>query len=216
MREQTYTIDTLLDSLYTDHITPCLMSCDPAARRQEWRCPSIRIPGKIFCLSASTFRACPQNKQEGAYIQLASAHTRPRLYCDIDGVLFGDYGGSYELRPGVVSFLRWCVFRFDCFWLTGWPQERIAQLMELLYAPDLLNHFRYQEWDREKLGAITAGTPAVWIDDQIDDDLEVEVAMRGVTAIAVEPLGRNQLVVVKLQLRRYLIDHGYADGEEVP
>ncbi len=45
---------------------------------------------------------------------------RPLLYLDVDGVLFGLYGGRFQLRPDVVGFLVRRTRHFDCRWLTCW------------------------------------------------------------------------------------------------
>jgi len=53
--------------------------------------------------------------------------TKPILYIDVDGVLFGLYGEptAFQLRPGVNSFLTWADEMFVCKWLTCWGQERL-------------------------------------------------------------------------------------------
>ena len=55
------------------------------------------------------------------------------LFIDIDGVLFGEYDGYYQLRPGVSSFFVWAQPRFRCEFLTCWSWFRVQSLLELLY-----------------------------------------------------------------------------------
>jgi hypothetical protein len=43
---------------------------------------------------------------------------RPRLYIDIDGVLYAHYGGEWQLRPYIVTFTRWAKKHFDIYWVS--------------------------------------------------------------------------------------------------
>ena len=45
---------------------------------------------------------------------------KPILFHDIDGVLFGEYEGEFQLRPGVKTWLKWVNEHFEVVWLTSW------------------------------------------------------------------------------------------------
>lgn len=64
--------------------------------------------------------------------------TAPTLFHDIDGVLFGDYAGEFQLRPGVNSWLAWAHEHFEVIWLTSWESEKIKTLLSVLYCGKLL------------------------------------------------------------------------------
>lgn len=59
--------------------------------------------------------------------------TTPILFHDIDGVLFGDYAGEFQLRPGVKTWLTWAHGHFEVIWLTSWDSEKIKTLLHVLY-----------------------------------------------------------------------------------
>lgn len=39
--------------------------------------------------------------------------TKPILFHDIDGLLFGEYDGEFQLRPGVKTWLKWAHEHFE-------------------------------------------------------------------------------------------------------
>jgi len=43
---------------------------------------------------------------------------RPRLFLDIDGVLYGNYGGEWQLRPYIATLTRWASDHFDVYWVS--------------------------------------------------------------------------------------------------
>ena len=57
----------------------------------------------------------------------------PILFHDIDGVLFGEYAGEFQLRPGVKSWLAWAHEHFQVIWLTSWESDKIKALLHVLY-----------------------------------------------------------------------------------
>ena len=57
----------------------------------------------------------------------------PILFHDIDGVLFGEYAGEFQIRPGVKSWLAWAHEHFQVIWLTSWESDKIKALLHVLY-----------------------------------------------------------------------------------
>jgi len=103
--------------------------------------------------------------------------TKPILYIDVDGVLFGLYGDpqAFQLRPGVSSFIQWAMKHFDCKWLTSWPKEALVKLYNSLYNfggdmlfPDYVdwrNCSRKQGVTDRKTAGIDWNAEWFWIDD---------------------------------------------------
>ena len=61
--------------------------------------------------------------------------TTPILLHDIDGVLFGDYAGEFQLRPGVKTWLTCAHEHFEVIWLTSWDSEKIKTLLRTVPQP---------------------------------------------------------------------------------
>lgn len=125
--------------------------------------------------------------------------TKTKLFIDVDGVLFGVYGGTLQLRPFVNSFLQWAQKKFDCYFLTGWPEEMIRSFLTVSYLDT--TSIQYAYWGEYKTEAIEELAPDgdfFWIDDEcIRQEAEVlhkhgwqekwiEVSMEGI-----EPLERT-------------------------
>ncbi|HKU51191.1 MAG TPA: hypothetical protein VJQ25_01895 [Nitrospira sp.] len=118
---------------------------------------------------------------------------KPILFHDIDGVLFGEYAGEYQLRPGVSSWLRWICEHFDLVWLTAWERDRVHGLLRSLYLEDVMksstygnwtNYANKETWLREAVSKLD-GRPWFWIDD-IQDDLSGLPAERCIRVIPIE------------------------------
>lgn len=129
---------------------------------------------------------------------------KPILFHDIDGVLFGEYAGEYQLRPGVSSWLRWACEHFDLVWLTAWERDRVHGLLRSLYLEDVMksstygnwtNYANKETWLREAVSKLD-GRPWFWIDD-IQDDLSGLPAER---CIRVSPIEERQLERLKEDL----------------
>ena len=58
---------------------------------------------------------------------------KPILFHDIDGVLFGDYDGGFQLRPGVNTWLEWAFEHFEVAWSTSWDPEKIEAPLTVTY-----------------------------------------------------------------------------------
>lgn len=44
--------------------------------------------------------------------------SKPRLYLDIDGVIYGWYGGQWQVRPYTATLIQWAKEHFDVKWLS--------------------------------------------------------------------------------------------------
>src|SRR4249919_2123026 len=64
--------------------------------------------------------------------------TKPILFHDIDGVLFGVYDEEFQLRPGIKPWLKWAHENFDVVWLTAWEPEKIKTLLSVVFAEKYL------------------------------------------------------------------------------
>jgi hypothetical protein len=133
---------------------------------------------------------------------------KPILFHDIDGVLFGDYNGAFQLRPGVNTWLEWAFEQFEVIWLTSWDQEKVKAFLTVTYNANLVGQFRYAEWTNyanktvwiaEAL-KLLAEQEVFWIDDEA-------VPVEGVEAIRVNPKGEHELIAVQAQLDQLLALH---------
>ena len=78
---------------------------------------------------------------------------KPILFHDIDGVLFGVFDGTFQLRPGVKVWLHWAHEHFEVVWLTSWPQAKIEQLLAVVYHEKFLKQsptpqVKYANWSQ--------------------------------------------------------------------
>lgn len=121
----------------------------------------------------------------------------PILFHDIDGVLFGEYDGHYQLRPGVKTWLTWPHDQFAVVWLTLWEMKRIEHFLSSLYLDtfrpiihaDLANYASKAVWLAEAVPKL-AGRAMVWIDDE-------EEPVSGLKTVHVERVGKNELERVR-------------------
>ena len=65
---------------------------------------------------------------------------KPILFHDIDGVLFGEYDGEFQLRPGVKTWLRWAHEHFQVVFLTSWSPEKIRTLLSVIYSEKFIKN----------------------------------------------------------------------------
>jgi hypothetical protein len=141
--------------------------------------------------------------------------TAPILFHDIDGVLFGDYAGEFQLRPGAKSWLAWAHEHFEVVWLTSWEADKIKTLLRVLYCEKFrslpeLPPFRHANWTNcenkvvwlqqavEKL----KGREWFWIDDDIET-LAPAIQKAGISldrCITSNPLGQDELLVIRSTL----------------
>lgn len=141
--------------------------------------------------------------------------TAPILFHDIDGVLFGDYAGEFQLRPGVTSWLAWAHEHFEVIWLTSWESEKIKTLLHVLYCerfrsrPDI-PPFHHANWTNcenkvvwlEQAVQKLKGRDWFWIDDEIAK-LTPAIQNAGLSldrCIQSNPEGRDELLVIQATL----------------
>lgn len=141
--------------------------------------------------------------------------TTPILFHDIDGVLFGDYAGEFQLRPGVKSWLEWAHTHFEVIWLTSWESDKIKRLLNVLYCekfrslPDTppFHHANWTNCENKVIWLQQAveklkGREWFWIDDEIDTFTPV-IQQAGIPldrCIQSNPLGRGELLVLQSTL----------------
>ena len=159
--------------------------------------------------------------------------TTPILFHDIDGVLFGDYAGEFQLRPGVKSWLAWAHEHFEVIWLTSWESDKIKTLLSVLYCERFRSHpdippFRHANWTNcenkvvwlEQAVQKLKGREWFWIEDEIET-LAPAIQRAGLSldrCIQSNPLGRDELLVLQTTLADRLegirVSTGGAAGNE--
>jgi hypothetical protein len=141
--------------------------------------------------------------------------TTPILFHDIDGVLFGDYAGEFQLRPGVKSWLAWAHEHFEVIWLTSWESDKIKTLLSVLYCERFRSHpdippFRHANWTNCENKVIWLQQAMqklkdrewFWIDDEIDTFTST-IQQAGIPldrCIQSNPLGPDELRVIQATL----------------
>ncbi len=132
---------------------------------------------------------------------------RPILLHDIDGVLFGQYDGEFQLRPGVKTWLNWCHEHFQVIWFTTWRPENIRQLLTSLYmAPSKTGQpFLCADWYNWatkdmwlEMAAKKTNFDYYWIDDHIPTELPN--TLDSARCIRVNPVGADELKTVQQRL----------------
>ena len=144
---------------------------------------------------------------------------KPVLYHDIDGVLFGDYAGEFQLRPAVKTWLNWAHEHFSVVWLTTWRPDEIKNLLNLLHCEKYIKsfnlEFRYANWyqshsKEEWLSAHKDQLAEVewfWIDDDVPSTERLHsLGLDPIRCISVSPKGQYGLQDVTLDLEGRL-DH---------
>lgn len=145
----------------------------------------------------------------------------PRLYHDIDGVLFGEYttfpGARtvFQLRPGTRDWLQWVLPRFELVWLTTWSAEDLRGLLTHLYLSHVWTRSRYLPWQTDltlgepptKLAALQRDLhgfsgPWCWIDDFPEGLPNLDPWRQG--CVRVSASGRDALLLLPDRLRRRL------------
>lgn len=139
----------------------------------------------------------------------------PILFHDIDGVLFGDYAGEFQLRPGVKSWLAWAHERFEVIWLTSWESDKIKTLLQLLSCEKFRSlpeppPFRHANWTNfeNKMVWLEQAVPKLkerewfWIDDEIET-FTPAIQQAGLSlerCIPSNPQGRDELLFLQSTL----------------
>lgn len=139
----------------------------------------------------------------------------PILFHGIDGVLFGDYAGELQLRPGVKSWLAWAHEHFEVIWLTSWESDKVKTLLYLLSCEKFgslpeLPPFRHANWTNceNKVVWLEQAVPKLkgrewfWIDDEIET-FTPAIQQAGLSlerCIQSKPLGQDELLVLQSTL----------------
>jgi hypothetical protein len=132
---------------------------------------------------------------------------KPILFIDVDGVLFGEYDGYFQLRPNVIGFLDWCQKHFDRRWLTCWG-DRFNKVASGIYGGRAIENFGCVPWhqyDHNKAkGALTTAKDRqfYWIEDGLPDE-EIEILYHAGllgSYLWVNPYGRDELYRIKKML----------------
>lgn len=131
-------------------------------------------------------------------------NNKPILFHDIDGVLFGEYAGQFQLRPGVKTWLTWAHEHFRVIWLTSWEKESVEQLLDVLYLRAFLP-VHYASWMNYSSKALwlKEARPklkdriVVWIDDEA-------VKVDGVVDVLVDRVGERELETLRGRLATLL------------
>ena len=143
---------------------------------------------------------------------------KPILYHDIDGVLFGDYAGEFQLRPGLKTWIKWVHEHFDVVFLTMWRHEEIDTLLSVLTVEKFMKSlqapsFRSANWknhDNKELWVADAvaktGTREwFWIDDEVPTEERLQhLGLDPNRCLKVNPKGANELEILKDKLHQTL------------
>ena len=127
------------------------------------------------------------------------------LFVDIDGVLFGEYDGYYQLRPGVASFFVWASQHFRCEFLTCWSWPRVQTMLESLYIDRRSLKIGYRVWYNVKTDGIDPAQDDFYL---IDDNLlpeeiqQLEAWNLSERYLKVAKIGSNELLWVQQELTK--------------
>jgi len=149
-----------------------------------------------------------------------SEPSKPRLYLDIDGVVYGWYGGQWQMRPYVVTLVAWATQHFDVKWLSF--NSRREQIASILYAElpqgDMSHSDDPEESERkgrwEKLRAIEREGDGIEGDWLIIEDtpptLDAFKVLKERNSlhkwVLVPETGADVLLDVKIILEQWLVD----------
>jgi squalene cyclase len=129
------------------------------------------------------------------------------LYIDVDGVLFGEYNGFFQLRPNVLGFLDWCNQYFECRWLTCWGKDQLESLSLRIYGEAIFKKIKYIRWCRDgdyshKTQGINFNEDWFWIDDELCKAEKEDLESRGMLDrhIKVNDKGQDELKKVQKRL----------------
>lgn len=135
---------------------------------------------------------------------------RPRLYIDVDGVLFGFYDGYFQLRPNAIGFLLFCVQNFTCYWLTAWSELALNELLRRTYGGNIIGQISYCMWTTNKAPAIdmTGGHQWWWVEDDLTfaDASYLDRLGQLNRHIYVDPQGADNLYAVIKTLQTKLLE----------
>lgn len=148
---------------------------------------------------------------------------KPILFHDIDGVLYAEYDGEFQLRPNTKSWLKWVHQNFNVVWFSTWTEEDIQLLLAFLFKEQYLrkilppsNRILVAPWlgFKEKEGWLSAETRGsladvvewYWIDDQVPPASQLKaLGLDPEHCIQVNPKGSNELEHLKELLESRLL-----------
>ena len=136
---------------------------------------------------------------------------KPILYHDIDGVLFGEYAGEFQLRPGTKTWIKWAREHFDIVFLTMWKHEEIDTLLAVLTVEKYMKSLQapgfhsanWQKYENKELWvadavAKTGERDWLWIDDEVPNVERLEhLGLDPNRCFKVNSKGANELEVLK-------------------
>ena len=134
-------------------------------------------------------------------------NTKPILFHDIDGVIFGYYGpaGHLQLRPGFADWVQWVHEHFTVIWFSVRRETQVRELMQSLCL-EKFGTVRIAQWntyaDKEPWLAVEVkklnDRPWLWIDDHIASPGRLEfLGLAAENCIRVCPNGPDELIELK-------------------
>jgi len=143
---------------------------------------------------------------------------KPILYHDIDGVLFGEYAGEFQLRPGTKTWIKWANEHFDIVFLTMWRHEEIDTLLSVLTVEKYMKSlqapgFRSANWEKYESKdlwvadavAKTGKRDWLWIDDELPSVERLEhLGLDPNRCFKINAKGANELEFLKEKLLQLL------------
>ena len=135
-----------------------------------------------------------------------------KLYLDVHGVILRqsatrarDGLNEYEIHPSAVSFLEWCLEKFECFWLTSLARDGDYQELERAVRHalpawslppnwrDIIHAIKPASWARLKTDGIDLGSDFYWVDDNPQNEAVTTLRWLGLETrlVTVSPNRQN-------------------------
>jgi hypothetical protein len=144
--------------------------------------------------------------------------SKPILYHDIDGVLFGEYAGECQLRPGTKTWIKWAHEQFDIVFLTMWRHEEIDTLLSVLMVEKFMKSLQapgfhsanWKKYENKELWvadavAKTGTRDWLWIDDEVPTVERLQhLGLDPNRCLKVNPKGDDELEILKEKLVQLL------------
>ncbi|MBA5865374.1 MAG: hypothetical protein GDA67_01610 [Nitrospira sp. CR1.3] len=137
---------------------------------------------------------------------------KPILLHDIDGVLFGEYAGHFQLRPGLKNWMTWAHEHFNVVWFTAWGEDKVKDLCHVLYLREL--PFKFADWQSfaekelwlSSKGSTLSQTEWFWIDDNIPESNKLRsLGIDPERCLQVNPEGAQELEALRERLEALLL-----------
>lgn len=133
---------------------------------------------------------------------------KPRLFVDIDGVIYAHYAGEWQIRPYTVTLLQWASEHFDIFYLSYNPRR--DKVREILYLPGSVAEFGPHHGYGKLGGIIHNGgldDPWIHIDDEYPNEMALDLLINRNMAqrwLVVPDTGSDVLLDTKIALESWL------------